>query len=218
MSTPQELNSHLQHIHKLLEDNPGWKDQLDFTVHRRNTKAPASNRAKNYTDWRQVWRLTTPDVHTMRVLVSSERHLWVQQPHIFVSPHQTHQRVTPEFSHPTVWLAWEGMLLQQRDARAVILRRCLLVAFWDVARDFKVPAAAIALQLAPYLPFLPNHCQNRPAEELLRMLVLEVENMLDAGSRYKQMDVDAGPGIIVVLGTCLGHNLFDVLGNHLLNR
>lgn len=208
-TSPRELNSLLQSIHQLLAKDPDLKDQLDFTV-RRKSESSESRESQPYQGWKRVYELKGLDCDTIRLLSSCELHHWVQHPEHFASIYYQSTSSHPMLQHPTVQLTWQCLVLQQVDAKTAILRRCLLVALWQVNSQFKVPAGTIAQHLAPYLPVALERYQEKTWEERLGMLVHEVESMLDGGSRYKLIDSDVEEGTIIVLGTLLGPNLCAV--------
>ena len=210
--SPQELNLELQRIHQLLEKNRDWKDQLDFNIQRKSGSSQ-STRRQTGAAWEKVYDLTSLDLETICLLASSDRALWVKQPEHFVSFHHSPALMFP---HPTVQMSWQCLMVKKVDARTTILRRCSYVALWDVKRKFDLPTEFIAQQLAPYLLFALEQYQNqtawaqyqnKTAEELQMTLVHELNNIIDAGSRYSLIDKEVGTGTMVVLGTTLSHNL-----------
>ncbi|KIY01895.1 LOW QUALITY PROTEIN: uncharacterized protein Z520_02033 [Fonsecaea multimorphosa CBS 102226] len=208
-ATPQELNSLLQWIHELLTTNSYLKGQLDFTV-RQISEPSELKEPKPYKGWGRVYELKGLDCDPIRLLSSCEISHWQLENFASIQYQPTSTVSHPTLQHPTVQLTWHCLVLQQVDVRTVILRRCLLVALWEVNGQFDVPANIIAQHLAPYLPVVLEKFQQKTLEERLAMLVAEVESMFDGRSRYQLIDSDVQEGRISVLGTLLGSNLCAV--------
>ncbi|OQV10635.1 hypothetical protein CLAIMM_14602 [Cladophialophora immunda] len=181
------LNEYLRQIYDTLDKNKELKQKLDFEVRRK--------RADN---WEKVYNFTGLDFDTLNLLNHPDRQSWVQNPETFTSICYVPTWVT---SHPAVQMGYQIMTLEDVGAQAAILRRVNLVVFEEICKRLNTPIEAVAQQLAQLM--------NSPRDSNGKDVLTRVDLWRKAGSRYTVWQNDLGKGIIIVMGTSLGHDFWE---------
>jgi hypothetical protein len=185
------LNEQLRGIYDKLHNDKILKKALEFEVRRKGSRS---------SEWENVYNFNGLDFETLNILHHPHRPLWVQQPEHFVSFSNVPAWVA---NHPAVQMGCQLLALGKVGARDAILRRAHMVVFEELCKEFNISIEALAGQLAPCMTLPPDWDNNQRQKKV----VDEVGLWRKAGSRYAVWQNDLGTGIIVVMGTGLGHDL-----------